>query len=44
MLGPVPVRLSVDAHSRAGGAAHTDMIFNEEYASRVARALGLAPY
>lgn len=23
---------------------HTDMIFNEEYASRVARALGLAPY
>lgn len=23
---------------------HTDMIFNEEYASRIARALGLAPY
>ncbi len=23
---------------------HTDMIFNEEYASRLARALGLAPH
>lgn len=29
---------------KPGARTHTDMIFNEEYASRIARALGLAPY